>query len=447
MIVYKVYYLPGVVVLEKIPYNYIGLLTFFNLLKYENLRSINKEDFDKYRDLLIERVKSEWKKLSFLPVEDDSFDDFLSEYSDIISYEDGILSLDSEVSLNELESRLSHLQKEEDIDDIFEVYDYQRQLLNILGFTSVYNVLKKYWNLEKKIEDIYMNLDREVDPNLKKYLLWRGIFLINFRNASSGVVDAIKNTSTSIGFEEDDYDYEDFPIDFSFWENPEYFSKSKDDLFDDVSDSLFYIYQYAIFGEESLGAQKLWKDIDYIYMNELESDDVEVDSCEDDFEDIDLSLFSEEELASIMNNDSDIIDPVFFLSYINKIDEFLLEYGNDPTLVKAKKRLIYVLDKPDICLYKDGNFKLALEESLEDFNNLEESNFDIFKDEARYMASEVFLSPSNKFTVRKLLFVSTYYELSGDEGIKDIVDSYSDRKEYDLYKKVIFGEPKSKKRI
>ncbi len=148
-----------------------------------------------------------------------------------------------------------------------------------------------------------------------------------------------------------------------------------------------------------------------------------------------------------MDDDSDVIEPIFFLSYINKIDDFLLEYGNDPTLIEAKKRLIYVLDKPDICLFKDGNFKLALDDSLDTLNELEDVSFDIFKDEARYMASEVFLSPSNKFTVRKLLFISTYYELSGDEVIKEIVDNYSDRKEYGLYKKVIFGEPKSKKMI
>ncbi len=253
--------------MEKIPYNYIGLLTFLNLLKYENVRSIKKEDFDKYRDLLVERVKSEWKNISFLPLDDDSFDDFLSSYSDIISVRDNVLFLDKEVSLKELESRLFHLQKEEDIDDIYDVFDYQRQLLNNLGISSIYNSLKYYWDLEKKIENIYVNGDSRIDPNLKKYLLCRGIFLINFRNASSELIDAIKNTSTSIGFEEDDYDYEDFPIDFSFWEHSEYFSKSKDDLFDDVSDSLFYIYQYAIFGDESLSAQKLWKDIDYIYMN------------------------------------------------------------------------------------------------------------------------------------------------------------------------------------
>ena len=434
--------------MEKIPYNYIGLLTFLNLLKYENVRSIKKEDFDKYRDLLVERVKSEWKNISFLPLDDDSFDDFLSSYSDIISVRDNVLFLDKEVSLKELESRLSHLQKEEDIDDIYDVFDYQRQLLNNLGISSVYNSLKYYWDLEKKIETIYMNGDSKTDSNLKKYLLCRGIFLINFRNASSELIDAIKNTSTSIGFEEDDYDYEDFPIDFSFWEHSEYFSKSKDDLFDDVSDNLFYIYQYAIFGDESLSAQKLWKDIDYIYMNELESEDVEEDcSYDEEFEDIDLSLFSEEEIASIMEDDSDVIEPIFFLSYINKIDDFLLEYGNDPTLIEAKKRLIYVLDKPDICLFKDGNFKLALDDSLDTLKELEDASFDIFKDEVRYMASEVFLSPSNKFTVRKLLFISTYYELSGDEVIKEIVDNYSDRKEYGLYKKVIFGEPKSKKMI
>ena len=42
---------------------------------------------------------------------------------------------------------------------------------------------------------------------------------------------------------------------------------------------------------------------------------------------------------------------------------------------------------------------------------------------------------------------NVYIDESGDEGIKDIVDKYSDRKEYALYKKVIFGDEKSKKLI
>lgn len=430
--------------MEKVPYNYIGLLTFLNILKYENVRSIKKSDFDKYRELLLNRVKEETKCLDFCLVEEDCFDVFLSKYSDIISFDKDVLYLDKDVSLGEIEKRVSDVQKEEDIDDIFDVFDYQRQMLNILGISLIYNTLKQYWDLERKIEDIYMNLDNGIDPNLKKYLLWRGIFLINFKNASSSLIDAIKSTSTSIGFEEDDFDYDDFPIDFTHFEHPDKYSKDKDDLFDDVSDSLFWIYQYAIFGEESLSAQKLWKDIDYIYMHELDSEE-ENENFEDvdPFEEIDFSLFDEEEITEILNDDSDEADYLFYLLYIDKINAFNLEYGEKDELLKVKKRLLYALDKPELCLFKEDNFKVELEKTMEE----NEATFELFSDEVRYMASEVFLVPYDKNTIKKLLFISTYYELSEDEVVKDIIDSHSNHEQYNFYKRIVFGEQKSKRKL
>jgi len=430
--------------MEKVPYNYIGLLTFLNILKYENVRKIKKIDFDRYRDLLIERVKDETKLLEFYPVEEDSFDSFLDKYSDIISFDGEVLYLDKDISLSEVEKKVAEIQKEEDIDDIFDVFDYQRQMLNILGISSIYNTLKQYWDLERKIEDIYMNLDKKIDPNLKKYLLWRGIFLINFKNASSSLIDAIKSTSTSIGFEEDDFDYEDFPIDFTHFEYPDKYSKDKDDLFDDVSDSLFWIYQYAIFGDESLSAQKLWKDIDYIYMHELDSLEETEEFVEvDPFEEIDFSLFDDEEITEILNDDSDEADYLFYLLYIDKINAFNDEYGEQDELLKVKKRLLYALDKPEVCLFKDSNFKVELEKTRDE----NEATFELFSDEVRYMSSEVFLVPYNKNTLKKLLFISTYYELSEDEVVKDIIDSYSEHEQYSFYKRVVFGEQKNKRKL
>ncbi len=432
--------------MEKVPYNYIGLMTFLNILKYENVRKIKKSGFDKYRDLVVERVKDQTKLLEFEEVDVNSFEMFLSRYSDIISYDGDFLYLDKDVSLKEIEKFVNDLQKEEDIDDVFDVFDYQRQMLNILGISSIYNTLKQYWDLERKIEDIYMNLDKGIDPNLKKYLLWRGIFLINFKNASDSLIDAIKSTSTSIGFEEDDFDYDDFPIDFTFFEHPDKYSKDKDDLFDDVSDSLFWIYQYAIFGDESLSAQKLWKDIDYIYMHELDSEEdlEEVEDFEevDSFEEIDFSLFSEEEIEEILNDDSDEADYLFYLLYINKINDFNDEYGEQEELLKVKKRLLYALDKPELCLFKEDNFKVELEKTREE----NEATFELFSDEVRYMSSEVFLVPYDKNTLKKLLFISTYYELSEDEVVKDIIDSYSSHEQYNFYKRVVFGEQKSKRK-
>ena len=430
--------------MEKVPYNYIGLLTFLNILKYENVRKIKKIDFYRYRDLLIERVKDETKLLEFYPVEEDSFDSFLDKYSDIISFDGEVLYLDKDISLAEVEKKVAEVQKEEDIDDIFDVFDYQRQMLNILGISSIYNTLKQYWDLERKIEDIYMNLDKKIDPNLKKYLLWRGIFLINFKNAGSSLIDAIKSTSTSIGFEEDDFDYEDFPIDFTHFEYPDKYFKDKDDLFDDVSDSLFWIYQYAIFGDESLSAQKLWKDIDYIYMHELDSVEETEEFVEvDPFEEIDFSLFDDEEITEILNDDSDEADYLFYLLYIDKINAFNDEYGEQDELLKVKKRLLYALDKPEVCLFKDNNFKVELEKTRDE----NEATFELFSDEVRYMSSEVFLVPYDKNTLKKLLFISTYYELSEDEVVKDIIDSYSEHEQYSFYRRVVFGEQKNKRKL
>ena len=81
--------------MEKIPYNYIGLMTFLNILKYENVRKIKKSDFDKYRELLLDRVKSSVSGLEFEEVEDSSFESFLSRFSDIICFDGNVLYLET----------------------------------------------------------------------------------------------------------------------------------------------------------------------------------------------------------------------------------------------------------------------------------------------------------------------------------------------------------------
>ena len=108
-----------------------------------------------------------------------------------------------------------------------------------------------------------------------------------------------------------------------------------------------------------------------------------------------------------------------------------------------KKRLLYALDKPEVCLFKDNNFKVELEKTRDE----NEATFELFSDEVRYMSSEVFLVPYDKNTLKKLLFISTYYELSEDEVVKDIIDSYSEHEQYGFYRRVVFGEQKNKRKL
>lgn len=441
----------------KVPYNYINLVAFLNLLRYENIRSITISNLIKYRGLVLQQVIDDFKStpIVFSEVDDnEELKQFLSKYSAFVYLENDTLYLKSSISEKDINEELSKIKKEWGFDDRYDAVLQQRQFLNELGISKVYDFLVDYWNFERKIEKEYMSLSfngKDLNFDFKKNLLFRFIFLLNFRNASDELVEAIKNTSTSICFDEDDYDYDDFPLCFDFWENEEYYVRDKDDLFDDVSDSLFWIYQYAIFGEESLSAQKLWKDIDYIYMYELGSDEnnldedeiVEEECCFDTFDDFDLSEFDEEELEEILDDDTDMADHIFYLLYIDKINKYILEYGEDEELLKVKRRLLYTLDKPDLCLFNEDNFKMELEDALEN----DEVTFDIFKDETRFMASEVFLAPEDKNTVKKLLFISTYYELSEDDAIKEIMDKYSNHEKYGLYTKIVFGKQKSKKII
>lgn len=438
----------------KVPYNYINLVCFLNLLKYENTRKISLSNLKKYRELVLKRVSEIFKSqnIIFSRVNDlSSLYEFLNKYPEFVFLKDSCLYLNDAVVEEDIIGELHKIQKEEGLDDRYDVILHQRYILNELGISKVFNSLVDYWNLEKKIEQEYMefSFDRELSYELKRDLLARYLFLINFKNASKGLIEAIKNTSTSICFDEDDYDYDDFPVSFENVDDNKHYLKDKDELFDDVSDSLYWIYQYAIFGDSSLASQKLWKDIDDIYMYELDSleeADAEFDYDEscfyeevekllDEFDNIDLDDFID---------DSRVADQIFYLTYICKLDNYLGRYGEDNNLLKAKKRLLYTLDNLDLCLFSFDDLSLELENILEDKN---EVSFESFQDEARFMADEVFSSDEDKNTIKKLLFISTYYDLSGDEIIKEIIDDHSEHQKYPLYKNIVLGEQKQKRKI
>ena len=74
--------------------------------------------------------------------------------------------------------------------------------------------------------------------------------------------------------------------------------------------------------------------------------------------------------------------------------------------------------------------------------DLEAEDFDFVEDEVRFMADEVFMTETNENTIKKLLFISTYYELTKDKKIVRILNKHSNKDNFATYSDIIFGEQK-----
>ena len=105
------------------------------------------------------------------------------------------------------------------------------------------------------------------------------------------------------------------------------------------------------------------------------------------------------------------------------------------------KRLLYVLDKPELTIIDENNFKSALQktENVE----VDEDSFSFYEDEIYFMAQEVFMVPTDEYTVRKLLLVGTYYQLTKDEQLKEIIEEFKDNPNYDFFHEVMINNCKN----
>jgi len=433
---------------ENVFYNYINLSAFLNLLRFENIRNIKITDLKKYRNSFLEKIGDDLgnEELGFFSdnVNDsDALNSFLDKYKSVVYMKGDTLYLRDDVVEADLFILLSG--HKELVDKCYSPL-FQYEILKSLDFCKITNALTELLNLEKEIEKGYKELnlnDKKQMMKLKKKLFLRTIFLCNLTNSSSDFIKTIKFTSSNLCFDVADFEYDIFPLSFDLWENEEFYNNDKDSMFDEVSDNLFWIYQYAIFGDDSLNAFKLWKVIDDVYFSSDEVLDVvaEDEALDDEVTNMDEEIdFDDFDNIPSFFIDSDERDYIFYLTYIDKLNKYFADYGINSELLKTKNRLLYVLDKPETGLFDEENFKLEYENAL--FNANDGIDLTDLEDETRFMASEVFLVPKDKNTIKKLLFISAYYELSEDETIKDIMSRHSNHEKYDEYNTIVFGKQK-----
>lgn len=448
-------------------YDYINILAFEYLYKYENKKSISIETLHKFRKTLLEIVLDEYKEkknihfseedqwegeVSFTPIQEkEKLKEFLNTYEDYFYLDKNMVILKEEITYDQIEQLEIDLQRENKIPHRLTVGEDEVKLLQLLGIHTIENMLREYVKIEEKLEEKYNELYTQKDnsilrKDIQKLLNNRILFYVKLSTLSEKTIDAFRLIVGRID-EETIYNYNKMPIDLDIVEESEYFNK--EDIFDDIDDRIYSIYQYAIFGNDKANTMctaKLEEDItnQFFSIIGLVGAEVTLANCDTIINFDIMNNYGIEDTNDTQNVEivDDLEDWIFNITYIDKLNKYMEKHGENESLLSAKRRLLYALDKPGKKIFIEENFERELQNL--DFDEIDEDSFEFFQDEYFFLADEVFETEEDENTVKKILLISTYYDLTKNEEIKEIVESHKEHEKYDQYCEVIFGEEKGK---
>lgn len=439
----------------EVPFNYINLLAFITLLKYENKRGIKINTLQKYHQILLDEVIKDynnknviyyqdvdnWKgKIDFFVDEKNDLNNFLNEFSHLFYIDGDTIYLRDEICYEELIQQEIIIREKQCISNRFSSASNSSRLFDLLNINKIKSIIEMYIKIEQEIEKIYSQLnhsdDNEIKQKLTRLLFMRAIFLNNICQNTDYIIDAFRLESSRIYESDSSYEYSKNPINLELWKQSNYYNE--DDIWD-INDRIYDIFQYAIFGTTSLVSRKTNEMLQNLYFYGDKNNN-QPELSEDYFsEDFTFEeKFDDDNTYYIVDNEE--VDLAFYLTYLHKLNDYIKEYDESPDLIDTKNRLLYALDMPKLCLFKQENFMQELEKAQE--FELEAEDFDFVEDEVRFMADEVFMNETDENTIKKLLFISTYYELTKDQKIVKILNKHSDSSNFATYSEIIFGEPK-----
>lgn len=372
--------------------------------------------------------------------------EFLSEHDDLFGYDDGILYLKVDISpdgLNDLKFELeSYTQEFGNIigGHMISYFDAPKTL-DVLGTTVMKDDVLKFHNLERTIEDSYathhivdtQNLIRfgnlMVASKLKKLASYDHSYINSYyRMVKNLEFDEMGHTPLSLLSE--DVKFKD-----DFYENNNY-----------IDYEMSNRYLHAIFGTKNLAWEKMLGYMDILEESKRPvSDEPIFEPADGDWDKFLEKFATDEEIEFDDEFDDEEYDEFFFereteeddedrfkyqvsfkfyLKYIEMLNRFMSINGELLELSNAKKRLLYLLDQHGLFMFDNKRFEmLSSKVSFEDLE-YKRDMYDF------YTISRLFLIDILKFgtldnnVLRKLLFVSNYYNITDDVRIKRIINKY-----------------------
>lgn len=402
----------------EIPYDFINILAFSVLKKYENKNSLTIANLNNFYYAFLDygignlNASNEDALEEMIITEEDNLEEelhnFLDNFAEYFYMKDNIVYLNEDVSYDTLENLLNVFISNYEISEYFLEASEFPSVLRTLEIHTIYDTLQNYLTNERKLFLQY----KHQDFKSKSALFLRAMFHYNTGNLPNEVIMAMKNISYNMTEDDPNFDYHSKPISLDLWQK---FETSSEE--DDILDNLYEGMQFAIFGNGTLI---------YLKLDKILSDMLDEKYC----------------LVEESGEPQSEIDYHFYLKYIEKIHKYKDKYGMDDYLEKAKWRLLYMLDNPNLCLYQENNLLNAIENANVEVINPD--NFTKYADECRFFAHEIFNTDQDRYTLRKLLMIASYYDLTMDEEIINIINQYHNDEMYDVYCKIIFDLDKNK---
>lgn len=406
-----------------------------------------------------------------LQEESQKFLKFINDNGEFFYYKDGVISLRQGIIYENLYQTYFDFDLYNDIADkiicgeLIGNHD-NIKCLDILGTKKIKDYVYKIINDEKKIESAYqIYTGIELKQNIQKILNYVSYRLALIGNLKNDKLRCYHRTILNYGH----YDLDSKGKEI--WLLSDNLMK-KDKFYNLNSKYIDYIvsnkFQRAIFDAGTLVYDKLDDILSAIWSYrepnaQLEIEPVDPDetsllieegmeqleSYDDEFEDNEEIDFDEYEEKDDLNqielylNDKNI-NLAFYLNYINHLNEFLENFGNNEILEKSKSKLLYLLDAYGDNLYIKENFINIMNKVSMVKIDYKEDFYDF------YVISRLFLVDvlegwiHDDMTLRKMIFVSTYYELTKDRRIKRIINKYRETEIGDIISKIVLEGDYSK---
>lgn len=442
----------------EIPFIYTLLQAFSLVLEFDDKKYIKIEDLFKYRDKVLKDVTENYNNDCYKTSEEIEMwgeeieikdIDQKEELKNILKHYPKLFYLENDkIHINmDLNAVRKAIEEFEIIHYRFERVNDRKEIFLLLNITKFYEEENNYreigYKLERQIETAYNCTP--LSQSLKKLLYKRFAFILNIvlnNNSFIRKYNVIPKGGKDELVIDANYDYysnskyilfgEDYPIDKDLYEESEFYEDIVEAL-NPIQQNIEDIYQYAIFGRQPLYGEKYRDIFTKLYMKDI-------------FDFSQCSIISEEEFeecdepdTSIFRINCDIEEEefAFYIIYIEKLNDLIAEGKTE--LIVVRNRLLYLLDDIKYCLFLEENFNKMYEKALS--YKLEEESFEFFAEEAKYFIKDVFEGNADK-TFEKLLFTSTYYQLTKDEEVVDILNEYKTDTRYQEYSQIIFGEIK-----
>lgn len=402
-------------------YDYINVLGFQCLYQYENKKDISVDMLTEFRNKAT-NITGE-----VVPVDKDveleKINNFVNKYSNYFEINGDIVNLKDSVSYRELVFLAKMIKDRDDIEDEISLITTDFSLLAVLGIYTMREALVDYMKLESKLERKYQDLFTENDDeflrkDIDKLLRLRTAFLLQVHLLPGYSMESLVRTMNDL-LEVDDYVIE--PLNMDLYMKSDFYME--DDSWDDIENMLYSTYQYSIFGDDNykLFSLKLSDEISNLYFaNKMNNDN-------DYFDDIG---------SSDMKSEAE--NRLFYLTYLNRIKSFMAKYGYRKDLGMVYKRLLYSLDNIGDKLCIDGNIDKAIDKI--GYIEISEDAYIGLHDEMMFMASEIFEVGDNKYTLRKLLMLAAFYDITKCDDLIYVINDHKEHKNYLYFCDVIFGD-------